>query len=106
MSPMNVAIESLRKQPVAEKLRIVEALWDDIGAPAERIELDSPQFSEGKKRAEELRANPSITISRDEFWRRRPRKRTHVALLASAEEPHPTRPVASRSSHGGGRRNA
>jgi putative addiction module component (TIGR02574 family) len=67
---MSIDIAELRKLPLAEKLRIVELLWDDIGASDEPIELQPWQFEEATRRSAELKADPSIAIDRDELWRR------------------------------------
>ena len=67
---MSVDISELRSLPVAEKLRIVELLWDDIGAADEAVALHPRQFDKAIQRAEELNADPSIAIDRDELWRR------------------------------------
>ena len=67
---MSVDISDLQKLPVAEKLRIVEALWDQIGASDEPIVLHPWQRDAAKRRSEELKADPSIAIDRAELWRR------------------------------------
>ncbi len=67
---MSVDISDLRRLPVADKLRIVELLWDDIGASVEPIVLESWQFEEATRRSAELKAESSIGIDRDQLWRR------------------------------------
>ncbi|MEQ8785822.1 MAG: addiction module protein [Pirellulaceae bacterium] len=67
---MSIDISELLKLPLAEKLRIVELLWDDIGASEEPIVLHPWQFEEAERRSEELKTDPSIAIDRDELWRR------------------------------------
>lgn len=67
---MSVDISELRKLPVEEKLRIIEALWDDIAASDEPIVLQPGQLAEARRRSEDLKADPSIGIDRDELWRR------------------------------------
>ena len=67
---MSIDVNELRRLPVADKLRIVELLWDDIGASNEPIELHPWQFEEAGRRLKELKADPSIAIDRDELWRR------------------------------------
>jgi putative addiction module component (TIGR02574 family) len=67
---MSIDITELRNLSVAEKLRIVELLWDDIGAAGGPITLHAWQFEEATRRAAELKADPSIAIDRDELWRR------------------------------------
>ena len=67
---MGIDFNELRALPVAEKLRLVELLWDEIGASAEPIVLHSWQFEEANRRSKQLKADPSIAIDRDELWRR------------------------------------
>jgi putative addiction module component (TIGR02574 family) len=67
---MHPEIEHLRKLPVAEKLRVVEELWDDIGQSGERFPLPQWHRVEAERRAAELEADPSIALSREELWRR------------------------------------
>lgn len=67
---MSIDLKELRSLPVAEKLRLVELLWDDIGASDEPIILHPWQATEVARRSSELKADPSIAISREELWRR------------------------------------
>jgi putative addiction module component (TIGR02574 family) len=63
-------LDELRKLPVAEKLRIVEELWDDIGAADELVTVPGWALDEERRRWSELQANPQIALSRDELWQR------------------------------------
>ena len=67
---MSVDIASLRNLPVAEKLRIVTQLWDDIAASTESIVVPPEVLREAARRSAELNADPSIAIEDDELWRR------------------------------------
>jgi putative addiction module component (TIGR02574 family) len=67
---MHPEIEHLRKLPIAEKLRVVEELWDDIGQSDESFPLPPWHRVEADRRAAELDADPSIALSREELWRR------------------------------------
>jgi len=67
---MTLDISTLRHLPVAEKLRIVTELWDDIAASNEAIVLPPDQSREASRRSAELIANPSIAIDELELWRR------------------------------------
>jgi putative addiction module component (TIGR02574 family) len=66
---MNADLSELRKLPIDEKLRIVEILWEDIAAKSGEIELDDRHFTEAKRRSDQLKADPSKAITRDELWR-------------------------------------
>jgi putative addiction module component (TIGR02574 family) len=67
---MHIELEELRKLPLAEKLRIVEELWDDIGASDEPFPLQEWHKQEAKGRAAELEATPEIALTREELWKR------------------------------------
>lgn len=67
---MSVDLSELKNLPVSDKLRIVELLWDDIGASNEPIALHRWQFDEATRRSEELKSNPSMAIDQEELWRR------------------------------------
>ena len=67
---MSVDINELKNLPNSEKLRLVELLWDEIGASKEPIVLHPWQFDEATRRSEQLNADPSMAIDRDELWRR------------------------------------
>ena len=67
---MNVVLEQLRKLPIAEKLRIVEQLWDDIRESEEPLILRDWHKEEAGRRAAELEANPDIALTREELWER------------------------------------
>ncbi len=61
-------IEELRKLPLDEKLRLVEALWDDIGSShASPCVLDWVK-AEARRRADELQKDPGATLTRAEVW--------------------------------------
>jgi putative addiction module component (TIGR02574 family) len=67
---MSPHVEHLRQLPINEKLRVVEELWDDIAASGERFPLPEWHRKEAVRRAEELEADPSIALTREEVWRR------------------------------------
>ena len=67
---MHPEVENLRKLPVAEKLRVVEELWDDIAESGEPFPLPQWHRAEAERRAAELDADPSLAIDRAELWRR------------------------------------
>jgi putative addiction module component (TIGR02574 family) len=67
---MSIDITHLRDLPVADKLRIVTQLWDDIAASTESIVVPPEVLHEASRRTEEMKADPSIAIDDDELWRR------------------------------------
>jgi putative addiction module component (TIGR02574 family) len=67
---MSIDIATLRGLPVAEKLRLVTQLWDDIASEERPISVPPDILSEAAKRSDELKADPSIAIDEEELWRR------------------------------------
>lgn len=67
---MSIELDQLRKLPVAEKLRIVEELWDDIQASDEKPQIPEDLQNDISSRAEELRNDPSSGLTREELWKR------------------------------------
>ncbi|MDY0165194.1 MAG: addiction module protein [Thermoguttaceae bacterium] len=67
---MHPQLQHLRALPVAEKLRVVEELWDDIGQSEERFPLPDWHRREAQRRADELDTDPSIALTREQLWQR------------------------------------
>ena len=67
---MSIDISNLRDLPVAEKLRIVTQLWDDIAASTDPVVVPPDVLREASRRSAELKGDPSIAIDDDELWRR------------------------------------
>lgn len=67
---MSIDISNLRNLPIADKLRIVTQLWDDIAASTDPIVVPPDVLREASRRSAELQADPSIAIDDDELWRR------------------------------------
>ena len=67
---MSIEFESLRGLPIADKLRLVEELWEDIAASDEPFPLQPWHIGEAERRAEELDRHPEMALTREEFWQR------------------------------------
>jgi putative addiction module component (TIGR02574 family) len=67
---MSIELDQLRKLPVAEKLRIVEELCDDIQASNETPQIPEALQNDISSRAEELRNDPLSGLTREELWKR------------------------------------
>jgi putative addiction module component (TIGR02574 family) len=66
---MSTDISHLRNLPVAEKLQIIEQLWDEIHESDERLVIRDWHLEGAKRRAAELDANPDSALTRDELWK-------------------------------------
>jgi putative addiction module component (TIGR02574 family) len=65
-----VQIEELLKLSVAERIQLVEDLWDSIAADPENVPLSEPQLKELRRRLAEHRANPDSAVPWEEVRRR------------------------------------
>lgn len=60
-----VLIADILELSVAERLQLVEEIWDSIAEVPEALELTEPQKIELDRRIEEYRRDPSIAIPWD-----------------------------------------
>jgi putative addiction module component (TIGR02574 family) len=65
-----VQIEELLKLSVAERIQLVEDLWDSIAADPENVPLSEPQLKELRRRLAEHRDNPDSAVPWEEVRRR------------------------------------
>ncbi len=66
---MSIDTDKLRALPAAEKIRIIELLWDDLGDAATPIPLPDWIEEEAVRRLAEMR-DTSVGLSHEEIWRR------------------------------------
>jgi hypothetical protein len=66
---MSINTDELRALSPAEKLRLVELLWDDLGDSTVSIPLPAWVLREAAQRRDEMR-DPTFGLSHDEAWRR------------------------------------
>lgn len=59
---MSIDLTRFRDLPVADKLRVITELWDDIASSDDPIVVPSEFMSEAVRRSDELTADPSISI--------------------------------------------
>ena len=55
-----MSISELLKLPVAERIRIVEALWESISAAPDTLELSDAERDELDRRWEAFQRDPSV----------------------------------------------
>jgi putative addiction module component (TIGR02574 family) len=67
---MNPANESVFDLSPAEKLQLVEDLWDDLAANPEDVPIHDWQVRELERRKANLRDNPASVLSWEEVKRR------------------------------------
>lgn len=67
---MSIDFTELHNLSVADKMRLVMSLWDEIAASPETPALPEAVLEETIKRSEQLQENPSLAIDEAELWRR------------------------------------
>jgi putative addiction module component (TIGR02574 family) len=67
---MSIDFDSLHSLPVAEKLQLVERLWDDIADSAGTAGLHEWHKDEINRRMAELEAAPESALTEEELWTR------------------------------------
>jgi putative addiction module component (TIGR02574 family) len=65
---MDVYTDTIRNLPAADRLRLVERIWD--GLAEEPIPLPDWALKEASRRRDELLADPSLGVTHDDMWRR------------------------------------
>ena len=66
---MAINTNELRSLPAAEKMRLVELLWDDLGESTTPIPLPEWVDHESLRRRSEMR-DPKFGLSHEETWQR------------------------------------
>ena len=66
---MSIDADELRALPPAEKMRLVEMLWDDLGESTEPIPLPDWVDREAARRRDEMR-DSKCGISHEDAWQR------------------------------------
>lgn len=67
---MDAAIASVFQLSPAEKLQLVQDLWDDLAAAPQDVPIHDWQLAELDRRKERLERDPSTAVSWEEFERR------------------------------------
>ena len=67
MNPKGVSVFDLSP---AEKLQLVEDLWDDLAATGEPLPLPDWAKKEAARRRDEMLADPGLGYTHDEIWKR------------------------------------
>jgi putative addiction module component (TIGR02574 family) len=66
---MSVDPNELLALPAAEKMRLIEMLWNDLEHSTEPIPLPEWIAEEAVRRRDEMLGDPNLGISREEAWK-------------------------------------
>jgi len=67
---MDIYTNTIRDLQPAEKLRLVEQIWDDLAAADAPIPLPDWAVVEATRRRDEMFGDPSLGSTHEEVWRR------------------------------------
>ena len=67
---MDIYADAIRNLGPAEKLRLVEQIWDDLAAQEAPLPMPDWALTEATRRRDELLADPNLGSSHDEVWKR------------------------------------
>ena len=67
---MKIDTDALLALPAAEKLRIVELLWDDLSESSEALPVPEEVDREASRRREEMLADPALGLDAEQVWKR------------------------------------
>lgn len=66
---MLAGFEHFNDLPMADKLKLVEAMWDNIATSSVECNLSQASLTEVQRRCEELDIDPSSALTEKEMWR-------------------------------------
>ena len=67
---MDFYTDTIRDLAPADKLRLVERIWDDLAAEGGPLPLPEWAVNEAIRRRDEMVADPELGVSHDELWKR------------------------------------
>ncbi len=67
---MDLYTDSIRGLAPADKLRLVERIWDDLAAEAEPLPLPDWAVTEATRRRDEMLADPALGSTHEDAWKR------------------------------------
>jgi putative addiction module component (TIGR02574 family) len=67
---MDVYTDTIRDLSPADKLKLVERIWDDLAAEADLVPLPQWAVTEATRRRDEMLADPTLGSTHEETWKR------------------------------------
>ncbi|RLT20197.1 MAG: Addiction module component, CHP02574 [Planctomycetota bacterium] len=67
---MAIDTTELLALPPAEKMRLVELLWDSLGDESQQISVLKAVLAEANRRRDEMLTVPGIGLTETEMWQR------------------------------------
>lgn len=67
---MDIYTDPIRDMPPAEKLTLVERIWNDLASQDGGMIISSEVLAEAARRRNEMIAQPDLGLSHDQAWKR------------------------------------
>lgn len=67
---MGIYTDTIRDLDPAEKLQLVEQIWDDLAAQESPLPLPDWALKEATRRRDEMLADPNLGSTHEEVWKR------------------------------------
>ena len=67
---MDAYTDTIRDLPAADKLKLVERIWDDLAALDGPIPLPDWALTEAARRRDEMLTDPKLGLTHEEVWKR------------------------------------
>ena len=67
---MDIYADAIRNLGPAEKLQLVEQIWDDLAAEEAPLPMPDWALTEATRRRDEMLADPNLGSSHGEVWKR------------------------------------
>lgn len=67
---MDIYTDTIRNLGPADKLRLVEQIWDDLAAEAAPLPLPDWAVAEATRRRDEMLTDPNLGSTHEEVWKR------------------------------------
>ena len=67
---MDIYTDTIRDLGPADKLRLVEQIWDDLAAGTGPLPLPDWAVTEAAQRRDEMVADPGLGSTHEEIWKR------------------------------------
>ncbi|REJ86739.1 MAG: Addiction module component, CHP02574 [Planctomycetota bacterium] len=67
---MDIYTDTIRDLRPADKLRLVEQIWDDLADEETPLPLPDWAVTEATRRRDEMLTDPKLGITHDEAWKR------------------------------------
>lgn len=60
---LSATLEEIKTLSIDDRIRLVQAIWDSIGADSQQLTLTEPQKQELSRRMADHKANPNAVIA-------------------------------------------